>query len=453
MRISKRMKVRAAPFFVASLALMLAAGGIAASARSPVRDPEGLMAGEPLSSVEGSDLPMTLEHFDFVGHSELDGFADYGDVWGHGNYAYVGSRCGEDGRGGDGVQVVSLRDAEHASLVSTLSNRPDTRVEDVVVIHVDAPTFSGELGVVGVQACNETEVAPGLRFFDVSDPRHPIMLSHWNLHRGTAGCHEIDAVQRDDGLVLAGCARSSIDHDVSYGKRSVNIIDATDPDHPTSIAKWTLGADPIRGTGWLPKQFAHSVRFQNDGMSLYVSNWDAGTVNLDISKPTSPKIVRVIDIIPPDEDGDNHSMTLANHGRWLVINTEDFSPVASPGVAEFGGWGEVYVYDNRDETHPRLLGTFSTDNSRSTRTDGIYSDHNTEVVYNDQFFSSWYADGIVWWTMNKRGVTHQLGHFVPPGPEGSPFIWGVYPLRHKSLILASDTLTGLWIVRPEDLDF
>jgi hypothetical protein len=55
--------------------------------------------------------------------------------------------------------------------------------------------------------------------------------------------------------------------------------------------------------------------------------------------------------------------------------------------------------------------------------------------------------------MNKRGVTQQLGHFVPPGPEGSPFIWGVYPLRHESLILASDTLTGLWIVRPEDLDF
>src|SRR6187549_494820 len=161
MRISKKMKVRAAPFFVASLAFLLAAGGIAASARSPVRDPEGLMAGEPLSPQEGADLPMTLEHFEFVGHSELDGFADYGDVWGHGNYAYVGSRCGEDGRGGDGVQVVSLRDAEHPSVVSTLSNRPDTRVEDVVVIHVDAPTFSGELAVVGVQACNETEVAPG----------------------------------------------------------------------------------------------------------------------------------------------------------------------------------------------------------------------------------------------------------------------------------------------------
>ncbi len=145
------MKVRAAPFFVASLAFLLAAGGIAASARSPVRDPEGLMAGEPLRPVEGSDLPMTLEHFEFVGHSELDGFADYGDVWGHGNFAYVGSRCGEDGRGGDGVQVVSLRDAAHPAVVSTLSNRPDTRVEDVVVIHVDAPSFSGELAVVGVK--------------------------------------------------------------------------------------------------------------------------------------------------------------------------------------------------------------------------------------------------------------------------------------------------------------
>ena len=161
-----------------------------------------------------------------------------------------------------------------------------------------------------------------------------------------------------------GCARSSIDHDVSYGKRSVNIIDATDPNHPTSITKWTLGANPIRGTGWAAEAVRPQPAVPGRRDVALRFKLDAGTVNLEISNPTSPKIVHVIDIIPPDEDGDNHSMTLANHGRWLVINTEDFSPVASPGVAEFGGWGEVYVYDNRDETHPKLLGTFSTDNSR-----------------------------------------------------------------------------------------
>jgi hypothetical protein len=79
----------------------------------------------------------------------------------------------------------------------------------------------------------------------------------------------------------------------------------------------------------LPVQFAHSARFEDGGQSLYVlyvSYWDAGTVHLDISTPASPVVVSTTRIIPPDEDGDNHSMTLANGGSWLVINPEDFSP-------------------------------------------------------------------------------------------------------------------------------
>jgi hypothetical protein len=137
-------------------------------------------------------------------------------------------------------------------------------------------------------------------------------------------------------MVLAGCARSSIDHDASNGKDSVHIVDATHPSSPRIVADWTLGANPFRGVGWLPKKFAHSVRFEDDGQSLYVSNWDAGTIHLDISDP-SPVIVSKTVIVPRDEDGDNHSMTLANGGRWLVINTEDFSPAASPGKNKLGG--------------------------------------------------------------------------------------------------------------------
>ena len=44
----------------------------------------------------GSDAPAaaTLDNFRLVGHSDLDGFGDYGDLFAHGSFAYVGSRCG-----------------------------------------------------------------------------------------------------------------------------------------------------------------------------------------------------------------------------------------------------------------------------------------------------------------------------------------------------------------------
>jgi hypothetical protein len=72
--------------------------------------------------------------------------------------------------------------------VSKLANPAFTRAEDVTVRAVRTPSFSGVLAVVGIQACfgsgHEAEVVPGLRCFDVTHPRHPVLLSHWDLPQG-----------------------------------------------------------------------------------------------------------------------------------------------------------------------------------------------------------------------------------------------------------------------------
>jgi hypothetical protein len=401
-----------------------------------------------------------LDNFKFVGHSDLGGGSiDFADVWAHRDTAYVGSRCGPEHQGGGGVRVVDISHPTHPVLVSTLPNPEFTRAEDVVVKSVATPSFTGDLAAVGIQACfgsgHEGEVPTGLRLFDVTDPTSPQLLSEWFLPPGSIGCHEIDLVQRADGRVLVGCARNLVDQvDFNTGAElpgGVKIVDATDPANPVEIASWQLELDPFSGLGCLPVKFAHSVRFARGGEDLYVSYWDAGTVHLDIGDPSAPAVVSDTVITPPDEDGDNHSMTLANGGSWLVINPEDFSPSdCGPG---FDGWGEAYVYENANTDNPTFLGTFSTPDSRSDRTDGIFTVHNTEVALGRQFFSSWYSDGIVWWTMDENGASHQLGQFVPPASEleGIPLVWGVYVDHVQNLILASDFGSGLWIVRPKGL--
>jgi hypothetical protein len=293
---------------------------------------------------------------------------------------------------------------------------------------------------------------PGIRVFDVTHAARPTLLGQWDLPKATIGCHEVDAVQRVDGKVLAACARNLVDHQNSAGATSIHLLDITNPAKPRLAADWTERLDPNAGVGCIPNQFTHSARFEDGGNSLYVSYWDAGTVHLNIADPASPAVVSQTKITPPDEDGDNHSMTLAQGGKWLVINTEDYSPGDCPGNSALGGWGEVYVYDNTDPKRPAFLGTFSTPDSRSTRSDGVYTSHNTEVVGNDQFFSSWYSDGIVWWTMNQHGVSRQLGQFVPSGSTGTPpEIWGVYIDTAHKVILASDIHSGLWFIKPKDL--
>jgi hypothetical protein len=396
----------------------------------------------------------TLDNFTFVGHSGLDGFGDYGDLYAHGDFAYIGSRCGAAHQGGDGVQVVDISRPSRPALVSKLPNPAFTRAEDVTVREVHTPSFTGTIAIVGIQACfnsgHEQEIVPGIRLFNVTDPKHPTLLGHWDLPQATIGCHEIDAVQRADGKLLIACARNLVDHRNSNGATALHLIDATNPATPQTLTNWSLNLNPNEGVGCLAAQFAHSARFEDGGNSVYISYWDAGTVHLDITTPSTPVVVSTTKITPPDEDGDNHSMTLANNGKWLIINTEDFSPSDCPGQSAFGSWGEVHIYDNSNPKQPTFLGTFSTSNSRSTRTDGTFTDHNTEVARNNQFFSSWYSDGIVWWTMTDKGATTQRGQFVPPPTNGTlTEIWGVFIDTTHNLILASDITDGLWIVKPK----
>jgi hypothetical protein len=391
----------------------------------------------------------TMERFKLLGHADLGADIDFGDLWVNGNFAYVGSRCGTQAQGGGGVRVVDTSDPTSPKLVAKLANPMYTRAEDLVVRDVSTASFTGTLAVVGIQQCfgsGHTDVFTGLIFFDVTHPAKPVQLAKWGLPTGAIGCHEVDFVQRpSDGKVLAGCARNLVDQ--QGGSTALHIVDATNPKQPKELSRYSLGVG-FQGVGCLPYQFNHSVRFEDGGKTLYGSYWDAGTINLDVSDPSKPKLVGTTKIMPPDEEGDQHSMTLANAGKWLIINTEDFSPGDCPGQNPLGGWGEVYIYDNTNPAAAKFLGTFSTSDSRSTRRDGTYTDHNTEVWgATDQFFSSWYGDGVVWWTMDANGVTTQLGRFAPSAAT----VWGVAVDPKRDLVMASDMGSGLWIVRPRGL--
>jgi hypothetical protein len=249
--------------------------------------------------------------------------------------------------------------------------------------------------------------------------------------------------------VLVACARNYADQaDPSTRSQrtpAVQLVDVTDPALPVEALPWWMTVDPYGGVGCIPINFAHSARFEDSGDTLYVSYWDAGTVRLDIRDLAHPQ--KVADVTVPTPDRDNHSMTLANGGRWLIINTEDFSPPDCGSST--GGAGYAWVFDNRDPAHPKLLGSFGTADAALTTTDEMFTVHNTEVWRGRELVSSWYADGIVRWTLDPSGKGRQLGQFVPGHRKGrSALVWGVAPIPSRNLVLLSDMPTGLWIVRP-----
>ena len=404
---------------------------------------------------------MQTENFTVVGHSDLGGGGLNADVWAHRGYAYVGVWSGTCPA--SGVKVTDIRRPNAPRVVSRLQNPAGTSAEDVVVRSVKTPTFTGDLAVVGIQTCEDptkTRVLRGLQFWDVTDPAHPRELSRWRSPYG--GCHEIDLAQLADGRVLAACAEPFAEQ--ATGSDEVDLVDVTAPRRPRKVTGFALerdtGIDPEhtrQNVGCFKASFAHSVRFTNGGGTLFASYWDVGTLKLRVPTGASrmPLLARA-DIAPPDEDGDNHSMTLARDRSVMIVNAEDFSPENRKCGAS-GAWGEAHVLSN-NTGGSRHLSTFSTPNSRSRRTDGFFSVHNTEVARQDQAFSSWYSDGVVWWSLADPRAPQRRGQFVPPPTEDPtgvfppvPLVWGVYLDRDSDLVLASDLNSGLWILRPTGL--
>lgn len=402
--------------------------------------------------------------FELVGHHDLGGGGLKADVWAHRGFAYVGVWSGPCPA--TGVKVVDYRNPGDPHLVSVLPNQAGTSAEDVVVRRVRTPSFTGSLAVVGIQVCGDIESSAfrGLAFFDVTDPANPKALGSWAAPALSVGCHEVDLIQRgSDGRVLAGCANNFAE--VINGTAEVVLVDATNPASPVTAGDWSLGADlgvdPVaneENLGCFAFSFAHSVRFGYGGRALLVSYWDYGALRLNITDPAAPALVGRADVAPPDEDGDVHAVATGDDGDVLIANLEDFSPIE--GCTELNGWGEAHLFDTDRKAKPVHVGTFSTPNSRSARTDGFYSIHNTEVADDDQAFSSWYSDGIVWWDFSDPANPFQVGQFVPP-PAADPsgffpgemaIVWGVYLDRGRELVLASDMNSGLWILRPVGLD-
>ncbi len=439
------------------------AGAPGSAHQKPDDEQAGLAATAPdITPGPAWTASMRTRNFTVVGHSDLGGGGMNADVWKHRGYAYVGVFSGPCPA--TGVKVADVRNPHSPKLVSRLHTPRSTSGEDVVVRHVETARFTGELAVVGIQACGDpTEVFRGLKFFDVTDPSSPRKISRYRVAAGTVGCHEVDLAVRSNGRVLAACA--NVFAEQITGSDEVVLVDVTNPYRPHKVAGFAIGkdhgvdpADNRSNVGCFPATFAHSVRFTNGGHWIYASYWDYGTLRFRV-RPDGRLLgpnART-DIAPPDEDGDNHSMTLARDGDTMVVNPEDFSPAGCGQPLQ--GWGEAHVYTNRDGNN-RLVSIFSTRNSRSMRTDGFYTVHNTESAGPEgtQMFSSWYSDGIVWWSLEHRRNPMKLGQFVPSPTEDPtgffppvPIVWGVYPDRSSDLIYASDINSGLWILRPTGL--
>lgn len=363
---------------VASLVVVSSLGGSASgfpdrkqpAAPTVIRtDPQRVIAEgheHPEVVRDGTAKPIVEDNFELLDHVRVPGrqaaaditFFDHG---GRGKFAYVGSF--RDPCTSDGVTIFDVsrpRSAEVAA-VASLPSRWNTSTEDIVVEQIGARTILAG----GLQACGRRG-KNGVALWDVTRPSRPELL---RLVRAPGGVHELDLAVRPDGQVLALLAVPFTEFANTYFDANAGgefrIIDITDPLHPQRLSDWgvirdtdlvTFGGDVVASSfqgmdSFYAAIYAHSVRDADQGMTAYVSYWDAGIVKLDISDPTQPTLVGRT-FYEVGDGGDAHSMfPLDSNGtRYIIENDEDYAPdspvtvtSSETGGAEFNAMHEPWM--------------------------------------------------------------------------------------------------------------
>lgn len=327
----------------AVLALLLSALSLTSAAGSPDRPiwvqryraaletQHRALARAAGAALHGHRAPQAVtDDFTIVGHTDLGATDTNGDVWVHGNYAYVGTW--EIPCDGLGAKVIDVSDPANPTMVGRVGAFPGTSAEDIVVRHVTTASFSGDLLAVGIQRCDFEDPSLdddlfGFALYDVSDPTNPVLLGNLGLNTGAGGVHELDIFQRGSNVYALLATPFSEWFDPSQ-EGDFWIADITDPASPSVVAEWGardagLTRSPFDGRGAFGASFAHSARASADGTRAYVSYWDLGELTFDISDVANPTPIGQTEY-PDDADGDTHSMT--PYGNFLLVNDEDFDP-------------------------------------------------------------------------------------------------------------------------------
>jgi hypothetical protein len=331
----------------AALLGLIAVRGMQAAPTAKAKEPDSFASRTHVGLTNGNDNGGGLsapvaENFKVLGHNDLGALDTNGDVFVHGNFAYVGTWA--EPCTGRGVKIVDVSKLKAPRLIGTLAARSGTSAEDMVVRSVSTRFFRGDLLGVGIQRCGSDPSLDseqfGVEFWDVSNPRRPQKLSFLGVTNGSSGVHELDLFQRG-GHVYALLATPFTEWFDPVPGGDFRIVDVTNPRGPAQVGQWGAGAHglspgPYFGQGSFGSRFAHSARASRDGTKAYVSYWDLGILTFDISDVTNPVLLSRT-TYPSDADGDGHSVSVyrAKGRTFLLTNDEDFDPT-SPAHISFG---------------------------------------------------------------------------------------------------------------------
>jgi hypothetical protein len=255
----------------------------------------------------------------------------------------------------------------------------------------------------------------GIRFFDVSDPVGPKLLSHWRT--GDHGVHRNHFV--GGRYVHVTASRRGFDGNIYV------ILDIADRRNPVEVAVWFLPEQEV-AAGRPPAQriSLHGPPYVL-GDRAYLSYGAAGLVILDISDVERPTLVSRLEIGAAFSSMIGlHSVIPVPARKLLLVNTEAIAERQQEAY-NFAG-----IVDVSDEKKPRIMSllpipepapdapypNFSTRGGRF----GPHNQHHPqgpELFADDNLmFMTWFNAGLRVYDISDAYLPREIAWYLPEDP-------------------------------------
>jgi len=317
--------------------------------------------------------------------ARVDPFAGnnvYADVWGAGNYAYVGSYAGT------GVGIFDISSPASAFLATHYNPGNNVVFKDVKVAN-GIGYFASDNGF-------------GVHVVNLSNPASPSLLSTITSSTG-GGYNSVHNLFISGNYLYQADSRTSV----------VKVINVSNPSAPTFVRNITA-TDP---------SFIHDITVV--GNRLYTSGFGGKTDIYDVSAMTTTQAPTLLGSFVSGSN--SHSNWVTDDGKTLVSAREINN-------------GDIRIFDI---TNPANVILRSSINKTDLGIEA-FSPHNPLIVGN-KLYVSWYEGGLQAFDISNPANPVRIGSFGTWDGTGIGN-WGVYPFLGEDRILLSDSSGGLFIV-------
>jgi hypothetical protein len=359
-----------------------------------------------------------------LAHHELSGFGGLGEG--------MGLQITKDGR-----RIMWLA---HESAPKNFSGVDVTDPKNPkLIVQTDLPHMQlrsnsldvwGDLLAVAYQTQTVGLKPAGVDIFDVSDPEHPKLLSHFDCSGPfSRGVHALWFVDGKYIHMSSGSADFEPTHPLD--DQFYRILDVSDPKNPLEAGRWwypgTRVGDSTPPPARHPK-FDTGYRVHNTNVfprepnRAYVGYIDGGAFVLDISDMKNIQVVSHWNHSPPLNGFIHTVLPLFDRKLWIVSD----ECVFDDGI----DWPKlVWVIDSRDEKNPLSISTFPMPPVEVfSKRGGRYGAHNLHE--NLPVPGSFYSDTIIIGTFFNGGIrvfdttdpyrVEEIAYYVPGAPKLSP---------------------------------